>query len=83
VRGTHDAETGSEKIEKNGVVNGVKCSTDVEREKSGKCNISCMVDSIKMVNERDFIVIVSSYHMWRYLVIMLSLQCTCAVGTLN
>jgi len=32
VRGTHDAETGSETIEKNIMVNGVKCNTEVERE---------------------------------------------------
>jgi len=33
VRGTHDAETGSETIEENAVVNCVECSTEVEREK--------------------------------------------------
>jgi len=51
VRGTHDAETGSETIEDNGVVNCVECSTEVEREKkSGEPIISSMVDSIKEVN---------------------------------
>jgi len=55
MRGTHDAETGSETIEENGVVSCVECSTEVEREKkSGEPNISCMVDSIKEVNERGF-----------------------------
>jgi len=53
VRGTHDAETGSETIEENGVVNCVECSTEVKREKkSGELIISCMVDRIKEVNER-------------------------------
>jgi len=54
VRGTHDAETGSETIEENAVVNCVECSTEVEREKSGEPNTSCMVDRIKEVNERGF-----------------------------
>jgi len=57
VRETHDAETGSETIEKNhGVVNGDESSTEVEREKkSGKLiMISCMVDRIREVNERGF-----------------------------
>jgi len=53
VRGTHDAETGSETIEENSVVNFVECSTEVEREKkSVKPIISSMVDSVKEVNER-------------------------------
>jgi len=55
VRRTHDAETGSETIEENGVVNCVECSTEAEREKkSGEPIISCMVDRIKEVNERGF-----------------------------
>jgi len=55
VRGTHDAETGSETIEENAVVNCVECSTEVEREKkSGEPIISCMVDRIKEMNERGF-----------------------------
>jgi len=55
VRGNHDAETGSETIEENGVVNCVECSTEVEREKtSGEPIISCMVDRIQEVNERGF-----------------------------
>jgi len=44
---------GSETIEENGVVNCVEC-TEVEREKSSKPIISCMVDRIKAVNERGF-----------------------------
>jgi len=44
VRRTHDAETGSETIEENGVATCVECSTEVEREKkSGEPIISCMV----------------------------------------
>jgi len=54
VRGTHDAENGSEIIEENGVVNCVECSTVVEREKSGEPIISRMIDKIKKVNERGF-----------------------------
>jgi len=50
MRGTHDAETGSETIEEN----CVECSTDVEREKSDEPIISCMVDRMKEVNERGF-----------------------------
>jgi len=33
MRGTHDIETGSETIEQNGVVNGVKCSTEVRERR--------------------------------------------------
>jgi len=33
VRGAHDAETGSETIEENGVVKCVECSAEVERER--------------------------------------------------
>jgi len=33
VRGTHDAEIGSEMIEENVVVKCVECSTEVERER--------------------------------------------------
>jgi len=54
VRGTHDAETGSETIKENGVVNCVECSTEIEREKSGEPIIICIVDRIKEVNERGF-----------------------------
>jgi len=53
VKGTHDAETESETIEI-GVVNCVECSTEIEREKSGKPIISCMVDRIKEVNVKGF-----------------------------
>jgi len=63
-----DAETGSETIEENGVVNCVECSTEVERErererekekkkkkkKSGVPIINCMVDIIKEVHKRGF-----------------------------
>jgi len=55
VRGTHDAETGSETIEENAVVNCVESSTEVKREKkSGEPINSCLVDRIKEVNERGF-----------------------------
>jgi len=55
VRGTDDAETGSETIEENAVVNCVEYSTKVEREKKRvEPIISCMVDRIKEVNERGF-----------------------------
>jgi len=54
VRGTHDAENGSEMIEENTVVNCVECSTEVEREKSDEPILSCMVDRIKELNERGF-----------------------------
>jgi len=55
VRGTHDAENGSESIEENAVVHCVECSTEVEREKkSGDPIISCMVDKINELNERGF-----------------------------
>jgi len=55
LRGTHDAETGSETIKENGVVNCVECTTEIEREKkSGEPIISCMVHRIKDVNERGF-----------------------------
>jgi len=55
VRVTHDAETGTETIEENDVVNCVEYSTEVEIEKkSGEPIISCMVDRIKEVNERGF-----------------------------
>jgi len=46
VRGSHDAETVSETIEENVVVNGVECSTEVEREREKKIGepiIGCMV----------------------------------------
>jgi len=55
VRVIHDVESGSEMIEKNSVVNGVECITEIERKKrSGKPIISCMVDKIKVVSERGF-----------------------------
>jgi len=55
VRGIHDAETGTEMIEENGVINCVECSTEVDIEKkSGEPIISCIVDRIKEVNERGF-----------------------------
>jgi len=50
VRGTNDAESKSETIELNGVVNGVECTNEVERRRvASPC---CMVDRIKEVNER-------------------------------
>jgi len=54
VRGTHDAETKSETIEENGVVNCVECSTELEREKKNGEPIISMVVRIKEVNERGF-----------------------------
>jgi len=55
VTGTRDAKTASATIEENGVVNCVKCCTEVEREKkSGEPIISCKVDRIKDKNERGF-----------------------------
>jgi len=55
VRVTHDAETGSEMIEENGVVNCVECNTEVEREKkSDEPIVSCRVHRIKEVNKRGF-----------------------------
>jgi len=48
VGGTHDAETGSETIEENGVVKCVECSAEVEREKKSACQhiISCMMREV-------------------------------------
>ena len=54
VRRAHDAKTGSETIERNSMVNGIKSSTKIEREKSGKPVVICMIDRIKKVSERGF-----------------------------
>ena len=48
MRRIHDAETRSETIEKNNMVNGIEGSTKVEREKeSSKPVVSCMIDRIE------------------------------------
>ena len=44
MRRAHEAKTGSEAVEKNSMVNGIKISTEVVREKSGKPVVSCMID---------------------------------------
>lgn len=55
VRRTHDAKSRSLTIEKNYMVNGIKGSTEVEREKeSSEPVVNCMIYRIEDVNKKGF-----------------------------